>query len=92
MYKALGTECQNESGASDADVEIMYAKDIPTSPEGKCLHACIMEKVGMIKDGKFSTDGFVEVTKMVTDNNENLVKAAKEVSEECVKIMSATNK
>lgn len=34
-------------------------------------------------DGKFVPEGFVEITKMATENDEKLVKVGEEIAEEC---------
>lgn len=34
-------------------------------------------------DGKFQPDGLVEVAKLATENDEQMVKTAKEIADEC---------
>lgn len=49
MEMKLLAECQKKEGASDADVKELEARDVPTTPTGKCLHACVHETLGLVR-------------------------------------------
>lgn len=48
MFMEKIVTCKAEVGASDADMATVQSKTIPTTPEGKCLHGCIMESMGLV--------------------------------------------
>lgn len=48
MFKKLAEECAGTEGASAADVEEAFAKKPPSTKSGKCLHACVTEKIGVV--------------------------------------------
>lgn len=48
MLKGMAAECKEKEGATDADMDGMIAKEIPTSKTGKCLNACMMDQFGVV--------------------------------------------
>lgn len=46
--KKIADECAGKEGASAADIEEVFAKKPPSAKTGKCLHACMAEKIGMV--------------------------------------------
>lgn len=49
MYQDLVGKCRAQEGASDADIQEMAAHQPPSTSSGKCLNACIMESVGIVR-------------------------------------------
>lgn len=47
MMEIVGS-CKAKEGASDADVAEVIAKNVPSTPEGKCLQTCVMEAGGIV--------------------------------------------
>lgn len=45
---AIGKECAAKEGASDQDVANAMAFKIPDTAAGKCLHACVGERIGAV--------------------------------------------
>lgn len=48
MMKPLVMECQAQEKATDADVAEMIKHEIPSTQEGKCFHACLQAKIGVV--------------------------------------------
>lgn len=46
-YELVVSECAAQEGATDIDKE-MIGMEIPTTKVGKCLHACIFDKLGLV--------------------------------------------
>lgn len=44
----LANECKGKEGATDADLAEFTARDKPSTPTAKCLHACIGETLGFV--------------------------------------------
>lgn len=86
MEKTMLAECKTKEGATDDDVASVLARDIPTTPTAKCVHACLIETVGLVKDGKASIEGAIELAKMAYDGDEKAMQMAKDISSECVHI------
>lgn len=86
MEKQLLNECKTKEGATDADVESILNRQLPTTQSAKCLNACLVETVGLVKNGKPNVDGAVELAKMAFDGNDKAMKMAKEIGEECAHV------
>lgn len=41
-------QCKEKEGASDKDLKELINDVLPTTKEGKCLNACVMELVGIV--------------------------------------------
>lgn len=52
---SLAKECQAKEGASDGDIAEAMAFKMPTTPAGKCLHACAGEKLGVVSQIYFES-------------------------------------
>lgn len=48
MFKKMAEECAGKEGATAADIEQALAKQPPTTKGGKCMHACVGEKIGFV--------------------------------------------
>lgn len=48
MFEELIGKCKASEGASDNDIQQAIAHAPPTTPQGQCFHACIMESVGIV--------------------------------------------
>lgn len=53
MAASLANACKDKEGSSDADVATFLAHDLPTTPGGKCLCACVMETIGVVSIREF---------------------------------------
>ncbi|NP_001298183.1 general odorant-binding protein 19d-like precursor [Stomoxys calcitrans] len=58
---AIAMACKEEHGASDADMEAFKAHEGALTKEGKCMAACVMEKFGVLVEGKLDKDRAIEV-------------------------------
>lgn len=50
MLKGMAAECKTKEGATDADVDDMVDKKLPSTKPAKCLNACMMEQFGVVCD------------------------------------------
>lgn len=48
MIRGMAAECKEKTGASDAELEEMIDKNLPTTQPGKCLNACMMDQFGIV--------------------------------------------
>lgn len=44
----IANECKAIEGATDEDMECYNSYEMPTTPTGKGLHACIQEKMELV--------------------------------------------
>lgn len=86
MEQALVADCKTKEGASDADAADVLAREVQTTPTGKCLNACVLETTGMVQNGKPSVDGAVALAKIAFDANEEAMVKAREVAMECAHV------
>lgn len=49
MLVGIASECKITENASDDDMGKMVEKKPPTTKEGKCLFACIMEEMDVVR-------------------------------------------
>lgn len=82
--------CAAAEGASEDDLGRTMAMEVPKTREGSCATACMMEKAGLLVDGKFSLENSYESAKKVTDNNEAKLAIIKIVSTECQATLAAS--
>lgn len=86
MFLAMAKTCQTKEGASDVDLQQLMQRELPSTHTAKCLHTCIMESIGLIENGKPSVESSIELAKVASDNNAQIVKLTKEVAEECATV------
>lgn len=48
MFQQLVSKCASKEEATSDDVAVLINRDIPSTPTGNCLHACIMESIGLV--------------------------------------------
>lgn len=48
MVRGMAAECKEKEGASDAEVDDMVDKKMPSTKPAKCLNACMMEQFGIV--------------------------------------------
>lgn len=89
MGASLMAECKAKESGTDADVNALLDHQIPTTKSGKCLAACLGETTGIVKDGKPSIEGSVNLAKMAFEGNEKAISVAREVATECGSIADA---
>lgn len=53
-FMDLAQECAGKEGATDDDVAEAMSYKMPSTPIGKCLHACIASAVGIVSLINFS--------------------------------------
>lgn len=85
--KILVEECKSQEGATDADVDAAMNHESPNSRGLKCMHACMHEKLGIIKDGVVSIDGTLEFSKKAFgEDATDAINMAKDIATECASI------
>ncbi|CRK97183.1 CLUMA_CG010580, isoform A [Clunio marinus] len=83
MLMGIAQECKANEDATDDDMGRLVEKKPPTTKEGKCLFACIMEQMDVIQDGKLSKEGFLEFASVIIDGDAGKMKVAEELANEC---------
>ncbi|XP_045453616.1 uncharacterized protein LOC123662877 [Melitaea cinxia] len=70
--------------ATEADLE--YLRDDPPFPhKSACVITCLLEKVGVAKNGKYSKTGFMVTVSPLVLHNMKKLEHMKNVSENCEK-------
>lgn len=82
MMKMAKT-CQEQEKSTEADFKQMMQHELPTSRTGKCMHACMMESIGLIADGKPSPENAIEIARMMSNDDPEVVRLTKEIANEC---------
>lgn len=44
----LVSDCAKKEGATTDDLAAIAKREMPTTPTGKCMHACFMETLGFV--------------------------------------------
>ncbi|XP_055547205.1 general odorant-binding protein 19d-like [Wyeomyia smithii] len=83
MLRSLAQECKKNEGATDEDVEGVVEDKMPETTVQKCLHSCMQKQFGVSDGTKFLKEGFIQVSSMVVGKDDEKMKIAKEVAEEC---------
>uniref|UniRef100_A0A182QN26 Odorant-binding protein 13 n=1 Tax=Anopheles farauti TaxID=69004 RepID=A0A182QN26_9DIPT len=83
IMRGLAAECKNKEGASDDDVETFVEDKMPETRTQKCLAGCMQEQFGISNGKEFQEDGFEEVAKMLLKGDEEKMKVAREIGNDC---------
>lgn len=79
--------------ATEADIKEFQQQQKPSTHTAKCMHACLMESIGLIENGKLSVKNSVEfISRMVQGNNNELIKIVEEISTECFNVIKETDR
>lgn len=78
--------CQTKEGASEADVQEMMQGKLASTHKAKCLHACMMEEMGILRNGRQSPETAIAVAKQHSNNNPTIVKQTTDVTRECAAV------
>ncbi|XP_067634950.1 general odorant-binding protein 19d-like [Eurosta solidaginis] len=82
--KAAVVKCKESSGATDEDVKRIFKRQPAASKEAKCLHACVMQFVGLMNDdGKMDKEKALEILKIIAAGDEEQEKLGLEIVETC---------
>lgn len=88
LIKGVFADCKTKEGASDVDLEEAFARKAPSTPAGKCLHACVHDVLGMVKGGKLLVP---ELSEMINQGFDDKKVAATmvEVVQDCKGVTDA---
>ncbi|KAJ6639544.1 General odorant-binding protein 19d [Pseudolycoriella hygida] len=67
MFVDILTNCKAAEGASEDDALGIITHSVPKTKTESCLHACVMEKTGVVANGKFSMEGALQLAGMSGD-------------------------
>lgn len=48
LFEQLVKKCASKEEATSDDVTVMINREMPTTRAAQCLHACLMETVGLV--------------------------------------------
>lgn len=48
LFEQLVNKCASKEKATSEDVAVMINREMPTTRAGQCLHACLMETIGLV--------------------------------------------
>lgn len=89
MEKSLLAECKTKEGATDADVTAAMAREMPSTKPAKCMHACMVETIGLVKNGKPSAEGAIELVKTAFEGNDKALQLVKDITVDCAHVEDA---
>nr|UTN00838.1 odorant binding protein [Semanotus bifasciatus] len=84
-FKVFIKNCQEESGATKADMEIIKMKKLPETKTGRCFLQCLFNKAKIMDDGKFNKQGMVMAFVPSTKGDASKIKQLKELGDVCEK-------
>ncbi|XP_077291921.1 general odorant-binding protein 28a-like [Arctopsyche grandis] len=83
-FMAIGAKCKEENKTPDEEVQKILNKEPATTPEAKCMMACIFKEMGILTaDGKFDAEANEKAAQEAFKNDEKKVNRAKEFSDYC---------
>lgn len=83
MLRGIALECKVNEDGSDEDLSRLAARKPPETREGKCMIACILEQMGVMEEGKFSTKGFIDFGSEAAGADPKGIKLVEELASEC---------
>lgn len=86
MVNAQAQKCQKNEGANEADLQEMMQGKLPSTNAAKCMHACMMEELGVLKDGKQSPEAAIALARRLSNNNPTVVKVTTDVTRSCASV------
>lgn len=89
IMRQTANDCMGKEGAADGDLQEVLARKLPTTKGSKCIHACIQETMGFVKDNKFNSDGAIDIVTKVYNGDEKAVAFIKEIATECSAVTDA---
>ncbi|XP_038218986.1 uncharacterized protein LOC119837466 [Zerene cesonia] len=80
--RATARQCMQKINATEDDLE--YLRKEPPFPEkSACILSCLMEKIGVVKNNKYSKNGFMVAISPLVIGNTKKVEHMRDVSEKC---------
>ncbi|XP_031638586.1 general odorant-binding protein 19d-like [Contarinia nasturtii] len=82
-FKKIASDCAQNEGATDQDMDEIFARKVPSTREGKCVHACLGEMIGVMKNNMLDVERAVELAEMAFNGDTTKVNTARELANEC---------
>ncbi|CAH2088249.1 unnamed protein product [Euphydryas editha] len=82
--KATARSCMVSTNATEADLEHLR-EDPPFPHKSACVLTCLLEKIGVVRSGKYSKSGFMMAISPLVLHNIKKLEHMKTVSENCDK-------
>ncbi|XP_031634711.1 general odorant-binding protein 19d-like [Contarinia nasturtii] len=76
-------ECKGPSHANEDEIKSLQNHEVPQTHNGKCLLACIQEKLGILVDGKLSVEGAKAIGAKKHEGNPKNTALFYEMVDEC---------
>nr|AGZ04925.1 odorant binding protein 6 [Laodelphax striatellus] len=62
-------KCRDKTSATEDDIKTFRAQQIPSTTTGKCMLACMFNHSGLMKDGKYDSEGALKLVGQVFADN-----------------------
>ncbi|XP_041969659.1 uncharacterized protein LOC121726380 [Aricia agestis] len=82
--RATARACMSKINATEADLEYLI-EDPPFPEKSACIVTCLLERIGIVKNQKYSKVGFITVVAPLVMHSEEKMKHMKTVAENCDK-------
>ncbi|XP_047998225.1 uncharacterized protein LOC125235704 [Leguminivora glycinivorella] len=76
--------CMTKVGATETDLEYLR-KDPPYPEKAACIIKCLLEKIGVVKNNKYSKMGFMAAVTPLVFRNKKKLEHMKTVADNCEK-------
>ncbi|XP_050355768.1 uncharacterized protein LOC126776939 [Nymphalis io] len=86
--RVTARSCMEKINATESDL-MDLRKDPPFPHKAACIVTCLLEKIGIVKDKKFSKSGFMVIITPLVLQNKKKLDHMKTVSENCDKEIKA---
>nr|AZK90215.1 odorant binding protein 11 [Holotrichia oblita] len=83
--KTIMYDCKDKVSASDADVQSLLDKTLPTTKEGACLLECIFTTSKVMKDGTLDKDATLKTLESVLKKDKDKEAKMTQVLDACQK-------
>ncbi|VVC92959.1 unnamed protein product [Leptidea sinapis] len=80
--KSMARDCMNSVNATETDLEYVR-KDPPFPEKASCIISCLLKKIGIIHEDKYSKKGFMMAVTPLLFLNSKKMDHMKNVSENC---------
>ena len=88
MIQTVVMGCKAAEGANDDDMTAFVKHLAPTTQEGKCMHACVMDKLGITVNGEYNLEGAINAAKQ-NANGEKKIQIGIEMAKACAHITAS---
>lgn len=81
----ISNQCKIRSKVTEEDMKVIKSYRIPTTQTGKCYLQCLLEKMGIIYNGKYRKTGVLATFDSLLKGKPDYRKSLKKIADKCEK-------